>query len=362
MLQCCIRIIFDEQGGVFPRLLACKEEFMMEKETVSVIVPVYNNEKYIKKCINSIRTQTWKDLEILVIDDGSSDDSGNILEKLAETDTRIRLIHQKNAGVAAARNKGLDLSSGTYLVFVDGDDFLAPDYIEKFLICAREKNAELVICGLTYVDETGKTLKKIIPGTYKRFVKEEWTARISAVCSHFYKRSLWEKYQVRFQDGERGEDMPISLLFSALCDKICTLSECGYFYVQHADSARHNFKGLRRYRLPYQALENTIQKVETEGVKNSQEYYEWFVLRILCTCFFQLGIGASTRDMRELTDYIVRILRQYFPNYYKNSKISVLSGADVPLTQKLAAAVFIILVRTKMIYPVSRMLSRPEKR
>lgn len=98
------------------------------------------------------------------------------------------------------------------MTFVDGDDYVSTDYIEKFYECAKKRKAELVICGVTYVEEDGRILKKIQPGEYRRFEKEEWAARISAVGSHFYKRSLWEKYRIRFQEGERGEDMPISLL------------------------------------------------------------------------------------------------------------------------------------------------------
>lgn len=326
-------------------------------EKVSVIVPVYNNEKFVETCIWSLCRQTYQNLEILVINDGSSDNSGQILERMAEKDERIRLIHQKNAGVSAARNKGVELAEGEYLTFVDGDDYVSTDYIEKFYECAKKRKAELVICGVTYVEEDGRILKKIQPGEYRRFEKEEWAARISAVGSHFYKRSLWEKYRIRFQEGERGEDMPISLLFSALCDKICTLPQCGYYYVQHSSSAMHQFRGLKNYRLPYQALENAIVQVQKEGVVNSTEYYEWFVIRILCTCFFDLGRGASRKNMAELTHYIIRILETYFPGYNKNPKAGLFSKTEVPVVQKMATAVFRWLVHTKLIYAVAALLS-----
>lgn len=330
-------------------------------EKVSVIVPVYNNEKYVETCIRSICQQTYQNLEILVINDGSTDGSRQILERMAEKDKRIRLTHQENAGVSAARNKGIELADGEYLTFVDGDDYVSADYIEKFYECAKKQNAEIVICGVTYVEEEGRILKRILPGKYRRFEREEWAVRISAVCSHFYKRSLWERYQVRFQEGERGEDMPISLLFSAICDKICTLPQCGYYYVQHSSSTMHQFKGLRNYRLPYKALEKTLVQVQKEGVANSPEYYEWFVIRILCTCFFELGIGASKKDMAELGSYIVRILETYFPEYYKNKKAGLFSDADVPMPQKAATALLKFLVHTRLIYPVSRCLARDKK-
>ena len=198
---------------------------------VSIIIPVYNNEKYIEKCIHSVLNQTFGELEIIAVNDGSTDESGKILKNLEREDVRIILLEQNNQGVAAARNLGVKKSTGKYITFVDGDDYLKNDYIEKMYDLAEKESLDMVISGLTYVDESGKELNKIIPGVYKRLENEEWTFRISAVCSHLYRRELWTKYDVKFQSGERGEDMPISLFFSAVCPRINTIQECGYYYV-----------------------------------------------------------------------------------------------------------------------------------
>lgn len=325
---------------------------------VSVIIPMYNNEKFAEKCIRSVMEQSFRDLEILVINDGSTDGSGEILERLAEEDARIRLMVQENAGVSAARNRGLDAAEGTYVVFVDGDDYLGKDYIKNLYEFAAAHNTDLLICGLTYVDQEGTVIRRLIPGEYRRFEKEEWTFRISGVWSHFYKRALWETYGIRFGIGERGEDMPISLFFSTVCDKIATISEAGYFYVQHQASAVHNFRGLKNYSLPYRALEEMIQKIRLAGVVNSPEFYELFVLRILATCLFELAPGASADKMHELCIYIIRILETYFPNYYKNKKARLTADTEIPFVQKAAVKVLILLVRTRLIYPVTKLMSR----
>lgn len=325
---------------------------------VSIIIPVYNSEKYVEKCIRSIMNQTFRDLDIVIVNDGSTDGSGEILEILATEDKRIRLFHQENGGVAVARNRGLEAATGEYLTFVDGDDYIAEDYIERLYDYSVEKGAEMVICGLTYVDEEGNCLGKVIPGEYRRFEHEEWTFRISAVCSHFYQSNLWERYNIRFQPGERGEDMPISLFFSAVCDKIATISDTGYFYVQHQTSAIHNFRGLRNFSLPYRALEQMIQKIQSIGIANSPEFCELFVLRILSTCLFQLSPGASKEKMKELCDFILRILNTYFPNYCRNKKAGLFTKLDIPFAQKAAVKVLILLTKTRLIYPVSRLMSR----
>ena len=98
---------------------------------VSIIIPVYNNEQYIEKCIQSVLNQTFENFEVIVINDGSTDKSGEILEKLNREDSRIILIEQKNQGVAVARNRGMNKATGKYITFVDGDDYLKNDYIEK---------------------------------------------------------------------------------------------------------------------------------------------------------------------------------------------------------------------------------------
>ena len=116
---------------------------------VSIIVPIYNTEKYLKACLDSIVTQTYQNLEIILIDDGSTDASGKIADDYAKKDKRIKVIHQKNAGQSAARNEGLKEATGTYISFIDADDEVKPDFIEKLLASFNETTA-LTICGIHY--------------------------------------------------------------------------------------------------------------------------------------------------------------------------------------------------------------------
>ena len=150
---------------------------------VSVVIPVYNSEKYVEKCIQSVMAQTLPDLEIIIINDGSTDESGRILRELTQKDSRIVLLEQANQGVAAARNQGVEKATGKYITFVDGDDYLQEDYIELMYNLAEKETLDMVICGLTYVDEGGKELNRVVPGVYKRLENEEWTFRVSAVFS-----------------------------------------------------------------------------------------------------------------------------------------------------------------------------------
>lgn len=116
---------------------------------VSIVVPIYNVEKYLPACIESILDQAHKNLEIILVDDGSTDDSGKICDKYAKKDSRIKVVHQKNRGQSAARNVGITKATGEYISFIDGDDEIKPEFIEK-LLSAYDADASLAVCGIHY--------------------------------------------------------------------------------------------------------------------------------------------------------------------------------------------------------------------
>ena len=124
---------------------------------ISIIVPAYKVELFLEQCIESILAQTCQDIEVLLVDDGSPDQCGVICDSWATRDQRIRVIHQDNAGVAAARNAALNLAKGEYVGFVDPDDWIAPGMYGKMLECIEKYNADIVVCGYTYCSEAGET-------------------------------------------------------------------------------------------------------------------------------------------------------------------------------------------------------------
>ena len=130
------------------------------KELASIIIPVYNVELYLKECIDSLLNQTYKNIEILIVDDGSTDNSGKICDSYCR-DPRVTVFHQSNAGVSVARNFALDQANGEYVFFVDPDDFVEPDFISCSIASLEEKNADLVIFSHTELFEN--SIKKIVP-------------------------------------------------------------------------------------------------------------------------------------------------------------------------------------------------------
>ena len=140
----------------------------MEKKLISVIVPVYNVEAYLERCVDSILKQTYKELEIILVDDGATDSSGELCDQLAKKDDRIIVIHKKNGGLSDARNAGIDASRGEYLSFIDSDDFIHPMFMEVLLQLCETTQCNIRKCGMQEVE--GDTFvakeKKRIPTSY----------------------------------------------------------------------------------------------------------------------------------------------------------------------------------------------------
>ena len=139
---------------------------------VSIIVPVYQVEKYIRQCVDSILAQTFTDFELILVDDGSKDQSGKICDEYARMDTRVKVIHQKNSGVAAARNHGIACANGSYLCFVDADDWIENTMIMQCLSQIKENDADMAVCGFERIDlDSGKVVGRDMTG-YGNSVKE----------------------------------------------------------------------------------------------------------------------------------------------------------------------------------------------
>lgn len=326
----------------------------MNKKKVSVIIPVYNCEKFVEKCLRSVIDQTYENIEVIVVDDGSRDNSFQIIDAVAHDKKNVKVLRQENQGVSEARNEGLKNVTGDYLAFLDGDDYLGRSYIEQLVYAAEQKQSDLVICGYTQVDIEGKILNRVVPGNYLPFEHEEWAYRIVASWSRLYRKEIWDRYQIVYEKGVRGEDVPLSLFFNVACRNIVTVPMAEYYYVQHAASAMHNFRGLRNFKLPYASIERMLEMTEKLPVSNSREFLELGVMRLLTQCIFDLGRGASGQQLRELCDFAVGIMEQFFPDYFHNRKSSLWSGLEIPFINKVEVKVFMWLLRLHLLYPAAR--------
>lgn len=324
---------------------------------VSVIIPVYNCEKYIKKCLNSVMQQSYLNIEIIVIDDGSTDASLEIIKRLLDTDERIVLIQQSNQGVSVARNIGVDKACGKYVTFLDGDDYIGCDYIKIFVANAEEADAELCVCGYTMVDEHGKKILELSPKEkYIKCEQEEYIYKILGISGRFYNKEFWIKHNIRFEENKkiRGEDIPIAMMTNVLAANIKNIEQSSYYYVQHNTSARHNMQGLKKYDLPYSALEKCIRYIQNQRETNGKDFFEVCLLRVFFTFLLDLGKNTELDKYDEIYQYERRILKMYFPNCLSMGNLIKIFCMNLSWKEKVLVIGFALLIKFNLAYIVGR--------
>lgn len=248
----------------------------MENPLISVIVPVYNTEKYLTECVESIISQTYRNLEIILVDDGSPDLSGSICDSFAEKDSRIIVIHQKNVGLSAARNRGLDECHGEYVAFVDSDDLIQNDSIENLIKIQSETDADLVIGGYYGVGFAGYVRWSVIPPGVKTYCGRELLSDpklmtdlpTTLVSGKLYSKKLWG--EIRFPTGQRFEDswtMPMIYNTSALT---ATCPQAVYKYHERDNSIIHSPNDSRKMHERLQLYRHLADFYGQTGYKNNQ--------------------------------------------------------------------------------------------
>lgn len=228
---------------------------MKERKAVSIIIPVYNVEQYLEQCLDSVVKQTFRDYEVILVNDGSMDSSQKICERYTVMDSRFRLINQANAGLAAARQTGLDVAEGRYVGFIDSDDWLEPDMYEKMLGAANASGADIVFCNV-YRNEDKKEKPYFPSGFYSRQDMEKVVfPRLLAGfdpdggentirwCNwlRIYKKSLIDENRIRFDERfRRSQDLPFTFE--------CTIHANSYYYLgdDYLYHNRMNYESLSK--------------------------------------------------------------------------------------------------------------------
>jgi glycosyltransferase involved in cell wall biosynthesis len=217
---------------------------------ISIIIAAYNVADYIEKCMNSITSQTYKNLEIIVVNDGSTDNTHEKITELSMKDERIIIIDKKNGGLSSARNAGLDTSTGDYIGFIDGDDYIAADMYETMLKEIKKNNCEIAMCGVLKV-YNDYTVTDGISNEYtvlnkkealKALIEEKYIKHYAV--NKLYKSSLFEN--IRYPEGKLYEDIFTTYKLFALTEKLVYLPQIGYYYTQRQGSILRSKFNVRR--------------------------------------------------------------------------------------------------------------------
>lgn len=232
---------------------------------VSIIVPVYNVEQYLHECVDSILMQNYSNYEVILVDDGSKDNSGTICDEYAKKNSKVSVIHQENQGLSGARNSGVQVSKGKYITFVDSDDFISYDYI-RLLVTSIRNDCDVVTTGMVKFSEVVPDTSK--EETYVEELSNEEALRIlcnqtkfgNSACAKLYKRYLVEKYP--YPVGKLYEDLATTYKIIGDAQGICFCSKKGYYYRQRAYSIR---------KLNYHGIESSDWYI-LDAAKNQYEY------------------------------------------------------------------------------------------
>jgi glycosyltransferase involved in cell wall biosynthesis len=238
------------------------------KDLISVIIPVYNVKEYLYKCISSVLNQSYSNLEIIIIDDGSTDGSGQLCDSI--TDERIKVIHKENGGLSSARNAGINISAGKYICFVDSDDYIDVDMVESLYYACEKYSCEISMCGYHIVNSPNPDYCELPNNTKiysgREALEEMLAGNIKSFAwNKMYRRKLFD--EIRFPDGKVYEDIYVMHKLFLKSEKICYIPNCAYYYVWRKGSIMHHYSIKNSYD-NYMALKSRLKDIENLQLQN----------------------------------------------------------------------------------------------
>lgn len=291
---------------------------------VSVIVPCFNSEKYISKALDSLLSQTLDDMEIIVINDGSSDNSKEIIDEYYKKyPNKIRVYHQENKGIASVRNYGLSLVNGEYFGFLDSDDYTKSDMYFKMYAKAKETDADMVVSNFMWVSDKKERLEK--EGPYIAG-KDMMVKLFATLWNKIYKTSLIKESGLKFPDGNRYEDACFLYCLSSILKKVEFIDEAFVSYVQVSTSITHTNN---------QQVKNmiTVFNIIYDYYKNNNLFDEYkdeleyiHIKFFLGNSFLRSSLIKDKDDRYNTIMMGFNLLNEKFPNWYKNKYLNEFGG------------------------------------
>ena len=300
------------------------------KPMLSVIVPVYNVEKYLGANLDSLLNQTYENIEIIAVNDGSKDSSFDILKNYQKKyPNKLKIINQANGGISNARNNGLKEAKGDYITFVDSDDFVDRDMCRKMLEKAQEEASDIVICDVYYYWGEGNSKNYIMPGLTNKFKVDDIHNRALlsslGVWNKIYSKKFFDSANILFCEGTLYEDIEVITYLLAKAKKISYINEACLFYRQRENSIMTTRND--RCKEIFNVLVSTYDRFETNGLLS--EYHDeieyLFIENLLLYGQYRFLV---LDDYKELIVKSLDTMKKYFPNYLNNKYYKQLSKKD----------------------------------
>lgn len=290
---------------------------------VSVIVPAYNAEKYLEKCLDSLMNQTLEDIEAVVVNDGSTDKSADILEAYKQKyPDKMVVIHKENGGQASARNLALKVCRGEYIGFLDADDYVQLHMFERMYQTAKEQDLDYVACGykdITYRDGKEVVLQEHVASKPASRTKELFFGALASPFLHLYRREIMERSEVTFPEGYIYEDTAFYLNLIPYLKKIATIEEALAVRLRHSNSTMSTFR-KERVRHIFPVLKSSMEYYRERGfAKEYEKELEYFCVRVLlCSSLQRISKVGKFKDACDLVKETLEFVNAEFPEYRKN--------------------------------------------
>ena len=288
----------------------------------SVIVPVYNVEAYLEKCVQSILRQTEQDFELLLVDDGSTDSSGQLCEELAKKDSRIRVIHQENQGLGGARNTGIREAKGDWLLLVDSDDWIEPEILEKTLEAGLREEADMVVFPFRSVDEEGRELavfRENVPLDRALSLKERKDILLTApvAWNKLYRTAFFRETGLAYPSRVWYEDIRTTPKLMALARRMVFISDIGYNYLQRQGSIMNSGKVARNVEI-IEAFDDILPWFREHGL--FAEYRQELEYLAVFHAYLTASVRVILADRKSpLLARLAAYLQEQFPTWQKNA-------------------------------------------
>ncbi len=291
----------------------------MKKET-SIIIPVYNAEQYINLCLESILKQTYENYEIILINDGSTDKTEEILRNYEKLEPdKIKIIAQENKGIAQTRNLGIYVSKGEYIVFIDNDDEIDRDYLEVYVNKIKSGGLDMALGGYRIISEKGKILSEV------KVKNKKWTLfkRIEP-WGRIYKKSFLTNNNLQFLDTRYGEDAALNIPAIFYTNKFAIIDYQGYNWRKRM-SSESNFtqKNLEKWREMIKTLEYIFDKISPCASQGeNREFIEYFFVKFILRFLLHAGRKTGKKQIIPVYEQVFKFLEECFPNYLSNKNFS----------------------------------------
>lgn len=324
---------------------------------VTVIIPVYNGKKRIKKCIDSVLAQTYTNIEIFVFDDGSKDGSYEYLVEVYGDNkpANLQFVRKENEGVAKTRNRGIQMATGEYIAFIDQDDYILPNYLDEYMSKVEETGAEIVVGGYKRISDEG------VVSRTEKLDDTEWAKMVvTAPWAHVYKTDFLKENKVEFLSTGLGEDIYFNMLAYSYADKVCTIPSVSYMWVDNPVSVSNSKQNVITEKCSPLFLLNELKAHLPEENKLGRDFAEYYFVRYIAWYFLYTFRGSQTDALVSMYGQVMQWLNDTYPNYRKNPYMKLSKPEGDPFFIRLSVWVFYGLERVNLLLPILKLFTKKE--